>query len=210
MELTEFTVKSYLDSLSSQAPAPGGGAAAALSGAQGIALTLMVINLTLGKKKYQEWEALCTEVKEAAEPLLQDLMAGMEKDKNAFNQLSAAFKLPKETEEEKKERSRIIGDATLLATEVPLEAMEQGYQGLLLTEKVIGKSNPTAVSDLGVAALNLLACVKSAWLNVLINLPGIKNEELAAEFQKKGKRLYEEAEQLANRIYDLVAEQLKK
>ena len=205
MKLEDLNINEYSQLLASNAPAPGGGAASALAGAQGIALSLMVINLTIGKEKYAEFEPLCIEIKEKAEKLMSDLLVGMEKDKDVFNILSDAYKLPKATEEEKAIRSNTIAEATIGATEVPLEAMEQGLEGLKLTKMLIGKSNQTAVSDLGVAALNLLACVKGAWLNVLINLPGIKEPEMAEDFKDKGSKIFMESEKLADEIYKEVA-----
>ncbi len=201
MELSLLSIKEYNDILSSDAPAPGGGAAAALAGAQGIALTLMVINLTLGREKYAEFEPLCLEIKGAAEQLMKDFLAGMEKDKDAFNALSNAYKLPRTNEEEMMLRSKAIGEATLEATEVPLEAMRMSILGLKLTQPLIGKSNRGAVTDLGVAAVNLLSCAKSARLNVLINLPVIKDQELKETYHSKCEAMYLEAEELEKEIY---------
>lgn len=208
MNLIDLNLKDYNELLASDAPAPGGGAASALAGAQGVALSLMVINLTLGKEKYVEFEPLCRELKEKGEALMADLILGIDQDKDAFNLLSAAYKMDKHTEEEKEIRSQAIGEATIGATAVPLEAMKQGLEGLKLTILLIGKSNKSAVSDLGVAALNLLSCVKGAWLNVLINLPSIKDSALAQEFKARGQILYEESEKLSEEIYRKVVESL--
>ncbi len=204
MELNQLTIKDYNHILSSDAPAPGGGAAAALAGAQGIALTIMVINLTLGREKYAEFAPLCLEIKGQAEQLMEEFLTGMDKDKDAFNALSDAFRLPKANEEEIVVRSKAIGEATLVATEVPLEAMELAIRGLKLTQPLIGKSNKGAVSDLGVAAVNLLSCTKAARLNVLINLPVIKDPVLKETYRTKCEVMNNEAEELANQIYEEV------
>ncbi|MEG1583945.1 MAG: cyclodeaminase/cyclohydrolase family protein [Anaerovorax sp.] len=201
MKVITLNLKDYTQLLSSDAPAPGGGAASALAGAQGMALTLMVVNLTLGKEKYADCEALCLETKEKGESLMAQLTAGIDKDKEAFEVLSAAYKLPKEKEEEKKCRSQGIGAATLVATKVPIDAMTQGVDGLKLTLPLVGNSNKGAVSDLGAAAVNLLSCVKGSWLNVLINLPGIQDQTLAKELKEKGASLLAEAEDLSKKIY---------
>ena len=200
MKLIDMKVNEYLDVLKSDAPAPGGGSAGALAAAQGVALVAMVCDLTLGKEKYMEYQDVCAYAKAEAEELYGKLVESIDKDTEAFNLVSAAFKMPKGTEEEKAARSKAIADGTLVATEVPFETMMLCAEGLKVTEMIVGKSNPNAASDLGVAALNLLSGVKGAWLNVLINLPGVKDEALKAKFLT-GKKTIIEAEALAARIY---------
>lgn len=209
MKLVELNIKEYSHLLSSDAPAPGGGAASALAGVQGIALTLMVINLTLGKDKYAEYQSLCMETKGKAEVLMKALLEGVDKDKEVFTTLSSAYKLPKETEEEKLSRSNAIAEATIGATEVPIAAMEQSLEALRLTLPLVGKSNQGAVSDLGAAAINLLSCIKGSWLNVIINLPGIKDKKLAGHFEAQGKNIFSEAEQLSDAIYKSVEKAIR-
>jgi len=207
MKLVDMKVKEYLDVLKSDAPAPGGGSASALAAAQGIALVAMVCDLTLGKEKYADYQDTCAYAKAEAEELYGKLVESIDKDTEAFNLVSAAFKMPKGTDEEKAARSRAIADGTLVATEVPYETMMLCAEGLKTAEKIVGKSNPNAASDLGVAALNLLSGVKGAWLNVLINLPGVKDEELKAKFMT-GRKTIIEAEAIAARIYMEVAAML--
>lgn len=86
--------------------------------------------------------------------------------------------------------------------------MELGYEGLCLAQTMIGKSNPNAASDLGVAILNLTACIKGAWLNVKINLPGVKDEEKAAYYAEEGQKMYDAADAVAHDLYNRVAESL--
>lgn len=203
MKLVDMTVKDYLDVLKSDAPAPGGGSVSALSAAQGIGLTAMVASLTIGKERYRDFEADCTAAREEAEALHEKLAAAVDKDTEAFNLVSAAFKLPKESEEQKAARSKAIAEATLKATEVPFETLTLCLEGLKVTAKLVGRSNPNAASDLGVAALNLLAGIKGAWLNVLINLPGVKDEAAKAGFEA-GSEMVAEAEKLAAQIYEEV------
>ena len=207
MKLAEMKVNEYLDVLKSDAPAPGGGSASALAGAQGAALVAMVCGLTLGKEKYADYQDICAETKAKAEELYGKLIESIDKDTEAFNLVSAAFKMPKGTDEEKAARSKAIADGTLVATEVPFETMMLCAEGLKVTEMIVGKSNPNAASDLGVASLNLLSGVKGAWLNVLINLPGVKDEALKEKFMT-GKKTIIEAEAVAARIYMEVAAML--
>lgn len=201
MKLVDMTIKSYLDILKSEAPAPGGGSVSALSAAQGAALTAMVCDLTIPKERYAEYKELCQEVKKEILSVYDKLVAGIDKDTNAYNQVSSAFKLPKESDEQKALRSKAIQEATVIATEVPYETMEFCIEGLKITSKIVGKSNPNAASDLGVAALNFLAGIKGAYLNVMINLPGIKSEEIKTKFGN-AQNMIEEAEELAKKIYE--------
>ena len=208
MKLIDMQVKEYLEVLKSDAPAPGGGSVSALAGAQGAALFMMVADLTIGKEKYADYQEVCKEAKEKGMAIYEELTAAVDKDTEAFNLVSAAFKMPKNTDEEKAARKRAIADGTLAATQVPFRTMELGYEGLKLAQTMIGKSNPNAASDLGVAVLNLTACIKGAWLNVKINLPGVKDEAKAAYYAKEGQKMYDAADAVAHDLYNQVAESL--
>ena len=196
-------VNEYLDVLKSDAPAPGGGSASALAAAQGVGLVCMVCDLTLGKEKYADYQEICAQAKEKGMALYEELVESIDKDTDAFNLIAAAFKMPKETDEEKAARSKAIQAATVGATEVPYETMQLCMKGLETTAKIVGKSNPNAASDLGVAALNLVAGIKGAYLNVMINLPGIKAEEERARFADAAD-MVKRAEELGAKIYEEV------
>ena len=203
MKLVDMTVKDYLDLLKSDAPAPGGGSVSALSAAQGVGLVAMVADLTIGREKYAEYEQVCKEAKEEALKLYEALVAAIDEDTEAFNKVPAAYKMPKDTDEQKAARSAAIRKANVGATQVPYETIKLCLAGLKVTETMVGKSNPNAASDLGVAALNLMAGIRGAWLNVKINLPGIKDEAAKAQFEK-GAEMVDEAYVLASRIYEEV------
>ncbi|MDY5770615.1 MAG: cyclodeaminase/cyclohydrolase family protein [Anaerovoracaceae bacterium] len=203
MKLVDMTVRDYLDLLKSDAPAPGGGSVSALSAAQGVGLVAMVADLTIGREKYAEYEQVCKEAKEEALKLYEALVAAIDEDTEAFNKVSAAYKMPKDTDEQKAARSAAIRKANVGATQVPYETIKLCLAGLKVTETMVGKSNPNAASDLGVAALNLMAGIRGAWLNVKINLPGIKDEAAKAQFEK-GAEMVDEAYVLASRIYEEV------
>ena len=208
MKLVDLKVNEYLDVLKSDAPAPGGGSVSALAGAQGVGLFMMVADLTIGKEKYADCQEVCIAAKEKGAELYTKLFEGIDKDTEAFNLVSAAFKMPKETDEEKAARKQAIADGTLAATQVPFETMSYCYEGLKTAETMVGKSNPNAASDLGVAVLNLMAGIKGAWLNVKINLPGVKDEAKASFYEEEGRKIYSEAEEIARRLYDEVLESL--
>ena len=203
MKLVDMTVRDYLDLLKSDAPAPGGGSVSALSAAQGVGLVAMVADLTIGREKYAEYEQVCKEAKEEALKLYEALVAAIDEDTEAFNKVSAAYKMPKDTDEQKAARSAAIRKANVGATQVPYETIKLCLAGLKVTETMVGKSYPNAASDLGVAALNLMAGIRGAWLNVKINLPGIKDEAAKAQFEK-GAEMVDEAYVLASRIYEEV------
>ena len=203
MQLADMTTKDYLKLLASDAPAPGGGSVSALSAAQGAALTAMVCDLTIPKEKYAAFRETCEQVKRDILSVLDELIVAIDKDTEAYNKVSAAFKMPKDTEEQKAARSAAIREATVEATRVPYRTKELCLAGLSITQRAVGRSNPNAASDLGVAALNLLAGLKGAYLNVKINLPGIKDEETRASFAAAA-AMAEEAEQKAAGIYEEV------
>ncbi|MBQ4049339.1 MAG: cyclodeaminase/cyclohydrolase family protein [Clostridia bacterium] len=206
MKLAEMTISAYLDLLNSDAPAPGGGSASALCGAQGAALVSMVAGLTIGKKKYPDDQELCIEVAKKTSELKDALLAQVDKDTEAFNLVSAAFKMPKETDAEKAARSQAIADATLVATKVPFETMTLCLETLRYTRSLVGHSNTNAASDLGVSALNLISCMKGAWLNVLINLSGLEDQAVANDFRTKGEEMVKTAQKESEEIYQAILE----
>ena len=203
MKLIEMTVEKYLDVLASDAPAPGGGSVSALTAAQGAALVMMVCDLTIPKERYSQYKEICREVRKEISAIYDELVIAIDKDTEAFNMVSAAYKLPKDTEEEKKIRTEAIQEATVIATRVPYDTMELCLRGIGITAKAVGKSNPNASSDLGVAALDLLAGIKGAYLNVMINLPSIKDENIKAQFVG-AEEMVKKAEQAAGVIYGQV------
>ena len=202
MKLIDMTVRDYLDLLKSDAPAPGGGSVSALTGAQGLGLMLMVADLTLTREKYQADHELCRQVKEAGMPLFESMSEAMDRDTDAYNMVFAAYKLPKETDEEKAIRSKAIGEANLIATKVPFEVMTLAHEGLKLASKLVNHSNSNASSDLGVAASCMETAAKGAWQNVAINLPGVKDPEQAKAFETEGQKILEESVSMANHIIE--------
>lgn len=206
--LIDLDIKKYMENLASNLPAPGGGSASALAGAQGISLVMMVAELTVGKEKYSNWETYCQKAISDGTVIQANFLKAIDDDTDAYNKVGAAFKLPKNTDEEKASRSRAIQDATVLATRVPLRTMEIALDALKVAESLIGKSNPNCSSDIGVGALNLKSALMGAWLNVKINLPGIKDEALRNELFEKGNTLLEEGNKIADRCYEIVEKEL--
>lgn len=201
MKLIDLKVKEYLDILRSDEPAPGGGSVSALAGAQGAALMGMVCDLTTSKEKYAEHHEVCKVAKVKADLLYKGFAEGVDRDTEAYNLVSAAFKMPKETDEEKAARKKAIADGTLEATKIPFSVMKMADEGLELAQEMMGHTNPNTASDFGVAILNLMACMKGAWLNVKINLPGVKDEALAKEYAEKGEAMVKKDEEIAKKLY---------
>lgn len=211
MKLADMQVTQFCDVLASDAPAPGGGSTAALEGALGAALTAMVCGLTtVGKsrEKYAEYQEFVLASQKKALDLKARFVDVMDRDTEAFNVVSAAFGMPKATDEEKAARSAAIQKGLEGCTRTPFEMMELAAETLELTAELLGKTNDSAASDLGVSALSMRAAIQGAWLNVLINIGSLKNKELAEDYRKKGEALLAKSLPLADQIYQNVLSQM--
>jgi methenyltetrahydrofolate cyclohydrolase len=175
--LTDKSLTKFLDELASNSPAPGGGSVAALAGALGSALTSMVANLTIGKKKYIEVETEMTALRAKSEELRKAFTLIIDQDTDAFNKVMEAFGLPKENDDQKALRSAAIQEATKEAALIPLRAMKLVVDALALAKVVAEKGNSNSASDAGVAALMLHAGAEGAALNVYINLSSINDQD---------------------------------
>lgn len=202
MKLAEMQVTEFVNLMASDAPAPGGGSAAALEGALGAALTAMVCALTVGKKKYADVQELAVESQKKADDLKARFVDVMDRDTEAFNAVSAVFAMPKDTDEQKAARKAAMQEALKGCTKTPFEMMQLACETLELTRSLVGRLNASAASDLGCSALSLRAAIQGAWLNVLINISGIADEAFAAEYRANGQALLDKALPLADEIYE--------
>ncbi len=168
--LVSMTNRAFVDELSTDAPAPGGGSVAALSAAHGAALVAMVANLTVGRKKYAAMEARMKDLAEQAQEMKDCFLAAVDDDTAAFNAVMAAYALPKGTPGEAAARDTAVAAATLGATLVPLGVLERVPAALELAGEVAEHGNTNSLSDAGVAALTLMTGAEGAYYNVLINL----------------------------------------
>lgn len=198
------TVHSFLDDLASAAPTPGGGGAAALSGAMGAALVSMVCNLTIGKEKFAGVESRLQEILRQSELLRGQLTQMIEDDVAAFDTVMAAYRRPKNSDEEKAARTAAIQKASKKATLVPLAAARACAEVIDLCRPTAEMGNPNVVSDAGVAVLCAQTGLKAAALNVLINLGAIKDEVFVAQHRAELDQLLAGHEALANEVYELV------
>ncbi len=204
MKLTDKPVTNFLDELASNAPAPGGGSVAAISGALGAALISMVCNLTLGKKGYDEVQGDIQDLLGQSEALRQELTGLLEADVAAYTAYSQANKLPRETDEQKAERTRAVQAALVNATDVPMRIAEAAVKVMDLCMPTAEKGNKWAVSDAGVAVLMAEAALRSAALNVLINLGSIKDEAFVAQKRAHLDGLLAGKGAMRDEIYDYV------
>ncbi|WP_455345033.1 cyclodeaminase/cyclohydrolase family protein [Vagococcus xieshaowenii] len=198
----------FIEALGSKQSTPGGGSAAAITGAIGISLTQMVVSLTTGKPRYEAYQPLLDSVQEQASELTQRFVDGMQADIDAFNGVMEAYRIKATTDEEQVIKQARIEQASKQATVAPFEMMEASILALRLSKQLVGKSNPNVLSDLGVAALNLKATLQSSWLNVLINLKTIQDEVFVARYKEQGEQLLAEGKQLADELYNLVVIEL--
>jgi formiminotetrahydrofolate cyclodeaminase len=202
-KLVDMKIFEFLDELASDSPAPGGGSTAALVGSLAAALAEMVCNLTIEKEKYADVENELKEVLNKCKKVRNKLIELIDKDTDAFNEVMKAFKLPKETEEEKEIRKKAIQNAFKIAASVPLETAKTCFEVLHLAKIVAEKGNKNSISDAGVSALLANAGIKSAIYNVRINLSSIKDEDFVnktkseiKEIENKSKTLVEEIEEI--------------
>ena len=178
-KLVNLSVKGFADETSRESPAPGGGTISAYMGALGAALGTMVANLSSHKRGWDDRWAEFSAWADKGQVLMNELLHLVDEDTEAFNQIMAAFSLPKGTDEEKAARSAAIQKATLYATQVPLKTMKASLRAFDICKAMAEEGNPASVSDAGVGALAARAAVLGACLNVKINASSLKDREQA-------------------------------
>ena len=199
----------FLTRLASASPIPGGGGASALSGACGVCLGMMVGNLTTGKKRYADFEERLGEIMKELSVLKEDFMRLAERDEEVFLPLSKAYGLPKETEEQRLEKDRIMEKCLHEASLVPLEIMETAVKALLLVEELAERGSRIAVSDAGVSAEFLNTAVLGGAMNVIINVKAMKDRDFAEKTKEKFLSLKKEGAERAEKIYCMVEKSLE-
>jgi len=203
-DFSRLALDAFLGALSSDAPTPGGGTAAAAAGAMGSALAQMVSALTLSKEKYAAAHDAVRPIREAAETARAEFLALAREDSEAYDDVVAARRLPKDTDEQKAARAERIARANRRAAEVPMQTARAAVRLLAALPDLVEKGNPNAASDVGAAALLLDACAEGALLNVGINLSGIDDAALVAELQRETAVLQEESGRLRSQVVALV------
>ena len=179
------TLQHYLDDLASARPAPGGGSTAALSGAMGAALASMVCRLTIGKAAYAGVQQEIEELLKRTEHLRLRFQQLIQEDVDAYGRLSACYKLPRETNEERATRTEAIQKQLVEAALVPLEVAERAAELVQCCERIIEIGNATVLSDVATGAILASSAGEGAALMVRINVQALKNEELAVELRER-------------------------
>lgn len=193
MSTSNKTIGEFLDALASGQPTPGGGGAAALTGSQAAALLSMVINFTVGRKKYAAVEDEMRALLERTETLRTALVAMVDDDAAAFNAVAATYSMPKDTPEEQAARTEAMQAGLKQATEVPYRVAEHCLEILEHAGTVGAKGNANVVSDAATAIYLAGAALHSAVANVNINLKYIKDEAFVATWTQKRNTLLESA-----------------
>ena len=206
--LVDMNLRAFANETAKDSPAPGGGSISAYVGALGASLGTMVANLSAGKRGWDDRIEEFSAWAEKGQKLKDALLGLVDEDTAAFNQIIAAFRLPKGTDEEKAARTDAIQAATRYAIEVPLRTMEQSLEVFVLAEAMAKNGNPNSVSDAGVGALCARAAVHGAWMNVKINVGDLKDKKLVAEFLAKAETIAKEADERERKVVEMVEEKI--
>ena len=206
--IKDKSIQVFLDELASKASTPGGGSAAAIIGAMGAALISMVANFTVGKKGYEDVDAEAREILDKSENLRTRLMDMIKADVDVFNQVMGAYAMAKDTDDQKAARSNAIQSALKAATDVPLACARLAADVIKLCHPIAEKGNKNVISDAGVAVLAGQAALRSAALNVYINIGGIKDEAFVADRRKQLEDTLAGMDRLTEQVYQIVKSKL--
>lgn len=210
MKLADKTCTEFIEVLASKAAVPGGGGAAALTGAIGMALGSMVCNLTIGKKKFAEYEEKLQGILKRAGELQAELLKMIDADAECFLPLSKAYGMPKDTDEQKKLKEETLEKCLKDACEVPVSIVKLAYESIKLHEALVDNCSMLAISDVGVGVQCLRAAIIGAQLNVIININSIKDVEYVEKVKKETEPLIEEGVKLCDEVYSKVVKALSK
>ncbi len=203
------TIKSYFEEIASSAPTPGGGNVSAFSGALACNLGIMVCNLTIGKKKYLEVEEEIKDLSFQLESFKDKFLQLATEDNEAFENVMKAFKLPKDTDEQKKIRTEKIEEATVNAAVIPSQVIKVCRNVIPLLNTVAEKGNQNSVSDAGVAASLIATAAQGAYLNVMINCSSMNDKEKGHAMLEKSSILFEEVEDICSGILAGIMEKMQ-
>ena len=202
--LVDLTCKGFAEETSRESPAPGGGSISAYMGALGAALGTMVANLSAHKPGWDDQWEYFSDWAEKGKKVMNELLALVDEDTDAFNCIMAVFGMPKGTDEEKAARAEAMEKATLYATEVPLKTMKASFRAFEVASEMAEKGNPNSVSDAGVGALAARAAVQGAFLNVKINAAGLKDRAKAEALVAEAAEIAVAADAEERRILEIV------
>lgn len=207
--LIKKSCEEFIEVLASKEPVPGGGGAAALMGAIGMALGNMVGNLTVGKEKYKDAEKEVYEIMKKARNLQDHLLKLVDEDAEVFKDVAAAYKMPKETEEQKKRKEEAMQKALKKACSVPLDIMKSASEAIKLQRRLADIGSKLAISDVGVGTYCLKAALLSGRMNVLINLNGITDKDFVKKTSEEMELLVKQSIEIADETNKIVEQKLK-
>jgi formiminotetrahydrofolate cyclodeaminase len=199
----------FLDELSSKSPVPGGGGASAYVGALGMALGMMVGNLTIGKKKYQIFEQDLIALQKKSSTIMQQLKSIVEEDAKVFYPLSQAYGIVANTDSERKMKNEVLQSVLIQATLVPLEIVRCCCEAIEFHREYAEKGTKLALSDVGVGVMFCMAALQGAKLNVLINTKIMNDQELKNQIEKELFELVEAGTKAAFEIFQQVESELR-
>jgi glutamate formiminotransferase/formiminotetrahydrofolate cyclodeaminase len=202
--LVDMTVKAFADETASESPAPGGGSIAAYAGVLGASLGTMVANLSSHKRGWDDKWEYYSDWAEKGQDLKDQLLFLVDEDTQAFNKIMEAFRLPNSNDAEKAERSEAIQEATKYAIEIPFKVMEVSFNTFDMLEAMAKDGLKASISDAGVGALCILTAIKGAFLNVKINLGGLKDQTFKTQILEKGNKMVAEAQKREAKILEIV------
>ena len=206
--LANMTLIDFANKTSSESPAPGGGSISAYTGALGAALSTMVANLSANKRGWDDKWEFYSKWGEKSLNFQNILVNLVDEDTKAFNKIMSAVSLPKDTSEEKLNRSNALESATKNAIEIPFKIMETSFACLESIKCMTELGNPNSISDAGVAALCIRTAVMGAFLNVKINCKDLKDKKFVSSILKKGKVIVNDTKRIEAEILELVEKQL--
>jgi len=208
MGYREGSVEAYLGDAAAGKDAPGGGSVSAFAGALGAAMSSMVCNFTVGREKFKDVEERVRQILERAQDGVKRLAELMDRDVEEYQKVTAAYKMPKGTEEEKQRRRAAIQEALKSAMSAPLETLRLCHSLMLDLKDLVEMGNPNLISDVGVAAILLGAALDGAKLNVEINLKYIKDAELVERTRREIEEKAFEAKTIASEVVGKVREKI--
>ena len=206
--IEQQSISDFLQELAAKKSTPGGGSAAAISGAMAAALLSMVANFTIGKQGYEAVADEFIDLLQKTEDLRKKLILGIQEDSDAFSAVMAAYRLPKTTTQEQQQKQEQMQQSLKQATDVPVTCADLCRQLIELSHPMAEKGNTMVITDAGVAVMNAYAGLQSAALNVRINIGSIKDTEFVADRQQKLAKLLDGSEALTKQVYQIVAQRL--
>ena len=208
MKLIDLSLVEFNNQVDSKSPAPGGGSVSALASSMGVSLSRMVGHLTVGKKKFraldEEVQNKFINIENEFLLIKEELISLVDEDTEAFNLIMAGFKLPKETDEEKKFRKQKILEGTIEAIKVPYRVAELSLLVLKNMEYILKYGNKNTLSDIGVSTLMVYTGLEGAILNVKINIPGLVDQDMIDKYNNSISTMLKEASEIKDIILNKI------